>query len=80
MQDLSKKIEQHHAQRSDAVDDCNTLLRPADSNGIIILKLKRKFQYSGQVYSESVRPNFILRFFKYLKLNNPLYNDIEVYF
>ena len=29
----------------DVVDVCNTLPLPADSNGIIIVKLKRKLQY-----------------------------------
>ena len=61
----------------DVVDVCNTLPRPADRNGIIIVKLKGKLQYRGHVYFESVRANFILRFLQYLKLNNPLYHDIE---
>ena len=62
----------------DVIDVCNALPRPTDSNGIIIVKLKRKLQHRGHVYFESVRPNFILRFFQYLKLNNPLYHDIEI--
>ena len=62
----------------DVVDVYNILPRQADSNGIIIVKLKRKLQYRGHVYFESVRPNFILRFLQYLKLNNPLYHDIEI--
>ena len=62
----------------DAVDLCNTQLRPADSNGIIIVKRKRKLQYRGHVYSESVRPNFMLKFLQYLKLNNLLCHDIEI--
>ena len=61
----------------DVVDVCNTLPRPADSNGIIKVKLKRKLQYRGHVYFESVRPNFILKFLQYLKLDYPLCNDIE---
>ena len=55
----------------DVVDVCNTLPRLADRNGVIIVKLKRKLQYRGHVYFESVRPSFILRFLQYLKLNNP---------
>ena len=62
----------------DVVDVSNTLPHPADSNGIIIVKLKRKLQYIRHVYNKSVRPNFILRFLQYLKLNNPLYHDIEI--
>ena len=45
----------------DVVDVCNTLPCPADSNGIVIVKLNRKLQYRGHVYFESVRPKFILR-------------------
>ena len=41
----------------DLVDVCKTPPRPADSNGIVIVKLKRKLQYRGHVYFESVRPN-----------------------
>ena len=41
---------------------CCLLPRPADSNGIIIVKLKRKLHYSGHVYFESARTNFILNF------------------
>ena len=61
----------------DAVDVCNTLPRAADSNGIIIVKRKRKLQYIGHLYFQSVRPNFILKFLQYLKLNNPLHHDVE---
>ena len=53
----------------DAVDVCKTLPRPADSNGIVIVKLKRKLQYRSHVYFESIRPNVIMRLLQYLKLN-----------
>ena len=62
----------------DVADICNTLPRPADSNGIVIVKLKRKLQYRGHVYFESVRPDIIFRLLQYLKLNNWLYYDIEI--
>ena len=62
----------------DVADICNTLPRPADSNGIVIVKLKRKLQYRGHVYFESVRPDIIFRLLQYLKLNNSLYHDIEI--
>ena len=62
----------------DVVDVCNILPRQADSNGIIIVKIKRKLQYRGHVYFESVKSNFILRFLQYLKLNNLFYHDIEI--
>ena len=38
---------------------CNILLRPADSNRLIMVKLKQGFQYRGYVYFEPVRPNFM---------------------
>ena len=60
----------------DVVDVCNTLPRPADRNGIIIVRL---IQFRGHVYFESVSPNFILRFLQYLKLTNPLCHDIEIF-
>ena len=62
----------------DAVDVCKTLSRPADSNGIVTVKLKRKLQYKGHVYFESVTLNFIMRLLQYLKLNNSLYHDTEI--
>ena len=42
--------------------------------GIVTVKLKTKLQYRGHVYFQSV----IMRLLQYLKLNNPLYHDIEV--
>ena len=62
----------------DVVDVCRTLPRPTGSNGIVIVKLKRKLQYRGHVYSESGRPDFIMRLLQYLNLNNSLYEDIEI--
>ena len=38
----------------DVVPTCNTLHRSADSNGIVIVKLKRKLEYKGYVYFEPV--------------------------
>ena len=51
----------------DAVDVCKTLTHRADSNGIVIVRLKRKLQCRGHVYFQSVRPNFIMRLLQYLK-------------
>ena len=62
----------------DTVDISNTLPRQADSNGLIIVKLKRKMEYRGHVYFETVRPDIINRLLQYLKINNPLYNDIDI--
>ena len=43
----------------DAKTYCNTLPRPADSNGLVIVKLKRKIEYRGHVLFESVRPELV---------------------
>ena len=55
-----------------------SLPRPADSNGIIVVKLKRKNEFRGHVLFEPVRPRFIESFLNYLKLNNHLYRDIKI--
>ena len=60
------------------VDICKTLPHTADSNGIAIVKIKRKLQYRGHVYFEFIRPNFIMRLLQYFKLNNSMYHDIEI--
>ena len=38
------------------VDVCNIFQRPIDSNGLIVVKLKRGLKYRGHVYFEPVRP------------------------
>ena len=38
---------------------CNILPRGADSNGIVMVKLKRKLMYRGHVYFEAVRPDVV---------------------
>ena len=52
------------------------LPRGNNSNGIVILKLKRKLQYKSSVYYDSVRSAVLLNFLTYLKANNPLYSNI----
>ena len=44
---------------SDIDSNCNSLPRPADSNGVIVVKLKRKVEYRGHVLFEPVRPRII---------------------
>ena len=56
----------------------NTLPQGADSNGILMVKLKRKLMYRGHVYFEAVSPDIVQSALQYLKLNNPLYCDIEI--
>ena len=57
---------------------CKILPRPPERSAIILLKLKRKLQFRGHVYFESVRPEFVLKALNWLKFNNALYKDIEV--
>ena len=58
--------------------NCNMLLRPADSNGIIIANLKRKLEYKGHVVFEAVRPDVVIQFLEFLRSHNDLYLDIEI--
>ena len=59
-------------------NNCNCLPRPADSNGVIIVKLKRKAAYHGHVLFEPVRPRLIESLLQYLKKHNHLYRNIEI--
>ena len=43
-----------------------------------MLKLKRKLEFKGHVYFQAVRPQFILQALEWLKINNPLYNNIKI--
>ena len=43
-----------------------------------MLKLKRKLQFRDHVYFQAVRPQFIYNALNWLKLNNPLYSNIEI--
>ena len=47
-----------------------------DSNGPIIVKLKRHMKYRGHVFFEPVRPSMIYEALEYLKTHNMLYEDI----
>ena len=58
---------------------CNILPRGADSNGLILLKLKRKLSYHGHVLFEPVRPEIVKLALNYLKESNFLYNDVVVH-
>ena len=59
-------------------DITNVLPLGADSNGLLIVKLKRKLSYRGHVYFETVRPELICQALMYLKQNNSLYCDIGI--
>ena len=57
---------------------CNILPRSADSNGLILIKLKRDLKYRGYVYFEPVRPNAIYQALNYLKTHHKIYEDIAI--
>ena len=63
---------------SEIDNNCNSLPRPADSNGAIIVKLKRKAAYRGHVLFEPVRPRLVVCLLQYLKKHNHLYRNIEI--
>ena len=63
---------------SEIDNNCNSLPRPADSNGVIIVKLKTKAAYRGHVLFEPVRPRLIESLLQYLKKHNHLYRNIEI--
>ena len=58
---------------SEIDNNCNSLPRPADSNGVIIVKLKRT---AGHGLFEPVRPRLIESLLQYLKKHNDLYRNI----
>ena len=58
--------------------NCNMLPRPVDSNGLSIVKLKRKLEYKGHVVFEAVRPDVVIQFLEFLRSHNDLYSDIEI--
>ena len=62
---------------SEIDNNCNSLPRPADSNGVIIVKLKREATYRGHVLFEPVIPRLIESLLQYLKKQNYLYRNIE---
>ena len=59
-------------------DTCKVLPWPPERSGMIMLKLKCKLKFRGHVYFETVRPQFILDALTWVKLNNPLYNNITI--
>ena len=59
----------------DTAETVNVLPHGADSNGLIVVKLKSKLCYRGHVYFESVRPDLVHQALIFLKENNVLYSD-----
>ena len=57
---------------------CNILPRTTDSNGLIVVKLKRDLKYRGYVYFEPVCPNVIYQALNYLKPHNKFYENSSI--
>ena len=62
----------------DLADITNVLPHGGDSNGLVIVKLKRKLNYQGHVYFEAVRLETVFHALLYLRQNSALYSDIEI--
>ena len=62
----------------DTENICNILPRSCDSNGLIIVKLKRHMKYRGHPFFEPVRPSMIYEALEYLKTHNMFYEDIII--
>ena len=63
---------------SEIDNNCNSLPRPADSNGVIIVKLKRKAAYRGHMLFEPIRLRLTEILLQYLKKHNHLYRKTEI--
>ena len=57
---------------------CQSLPQPSELSGVILLKLKRKLEYSGHQYCEAVTPEFAKNALKVLKRNNKFYENVEI--
>ena len=55
----------------------NTLRQGSDSNGLLLVKLKRKLKFRGHVYFETVSPDSVYAGLCYLNKNNFLYHGIN---
>ena len=56
----------------------NILPRPAVSNGLIVVKLKRDLKYRGHVYFEPVRPDIVYQALTCLKCYDKFYEDKSI--
>ena len=58
--------------------NCSVLPRPPNSNGIVIVKFKKKIIYKSHVLFEVVRREMVAKLLTYLKSINQLYKNIGV--
>ena len=52
--------------------------KPADSNGLIVVKLKQDLKCKSHIYSELVRSQIMYQELAYLKSHNKFYKDISI--
>ena len=62
----------------EAANIYNILPRPAVSNGLIVVKLKRDLKYRGHVYLEPVHPHIVYQTVNYLKSYNKFYEGVSI--
>ena len=62
----------------EAANICNILPRPAVSNGLNVVKLKRDLKYRGHVYFEPACPHVIYQALACLKSHRKFYADISI--
>ena len=56
----------------------NVLPRSANNDGVVLVKLKRKIEFKGHVYFESVRPRLVEIALNYLKEHNHFYSNVLI--
>ena len=57
---------------------CTLLPRLPSQTRIIPMKLKRKLSYKGHYMYQYIQPGKVLAALQWLKMNNPLYKDVEI--
>ena len=62
------KIKGSNIPVTEADVNCNTLPRPADSYGLLIVKLKLKLGHKSHVIFEPVRPGAVVQFLEFLTI------------
>ena len=60
------------------INATNMVTGPANSNGLVIIKLKYKLKYHGHVFFESVSSVSLQSILNYLKTNNHFYQDVVI--
>ena len=62
----------------DIIKMVDTLPRKQDESGLVHVQLKRKLEFKNAYKEEMIRTNKLSEAVKYLKLNHPSYNNINV--